>query len=86
MLMWSLLLWVAWDSFEFEKASCVSGYSFHDPCAFYTKSYYAPLWYDLCNTTAHNVSSCPFYACYAHLDLSLPLALLTLEYKTQEDG
>ena len=25
---WSLLEWVAWDSFEFEKASCVSGYSF----------------------------------------------------------
>jgi len=25
---WSLLEWVTWDSFEFEKASCVSEYSF----------------------------------------------------------
>ena len=41
---------------------------------FYARSYYAPLWCDLCNTSAHNVSSCLFYACYAHLDLSLPLA------------
>jgi len=74
---WSLLLWAACDSFEFEKASCVSGYSFRDPFAFYAKSYYAPLWCDLCNTSAHNVSSYPFYASYAHLDLSLPLAQCT---------
>ena len=39
---WSLLLWVAWDSFEFEKACCVYRYSFPDPCAFYARSYYAP--------------------------------------------
>ena len=25
---WSLLVWVAWDSFEFEKACCVYRYSF----------------------------------------------------------
>jgi len=81
-----LLLWFAWDSFEFEKACCIYRYSFPDPYAFYARSYYAPLWCDLCNSSVHNVSSCPFYACYAHLDLSLPLALLTLEYKTQEDG
>jgi len=37
-----LLEWIAWDSFEFEKASCVSRYSFLDPCAFYCRSYYAP--------------------------------------------
>ena len=40
---WSLLVWVAWDSFEFEKACCVYRYLFHDPCAFYARSYYAPL-------------------------------------------
>ena len=31
---WYLLEWVAGNSFEFEKASCVYGYLFHDPCAF----------------------------------------------------
>ena len=41
--------WVAWDLFEFEKASCVYGYLFHDPFAFYAKYYYAPLWCDMCN-------------------------------------
>jgi len=35
---WSLLEWVASDSFEFEKANCVYGNSFHDPCAFYARS------------------------------------------------
>ena len=59
------------DSFEFEKASCLSGYSFHDPCAF--RSYYAPLWCDLCNSSTHNVSSCPYYACFAYFDSYLPL-------------
>ena len=29
------------------------------------------------NTSAHSVSSCPFYACYAHLDLSLLLTQCT---------
>jgi len=36
-----LLKWIAWDSFEFEKASLISEYSFLDPCAFYARSYYA---------------------------------------------
>jgi len=65
--------WVAWDSFQFEKAGCVSGYSFHDPCAFYAKSYYAPFWCDTCSSSTHNVSSCPYYAYCAHSDSSLPL-------------
>ena len=33
---WNLLECVAWDSFEFDKASCVYGYSFYDPCLLYT--------------------------------------------------
>jgi len=70
---WSLLEWIAWHSFPFHKASCVSGYSFHDPCTFYATSYFAPLWCELYNSSAHNVSSCPYYACYAHSDSSLPL-------------
>ena len=49
---WSLLEWIAWDSFEFDKASRICGYSCHDPCAFYAKSYYAPLWCDMCNSSA----------------------------------
>ena len=36
------LEWIAWDSFEFEKASHVSRYSFPDSCAFYARSSYAP--------------------------------------------
>ena len=67
---WNLLVWVAWDSFEFEKACCVYRYSFSDPCAFYARSYYAPLWCDLCNTSTHNVSSCLYFACYAHSAVS----------------
>ena len=67
---WSLLLWVACYSFECEKACCVYRYSFPDPCVFYARSFYAPLWCDLCNTSAHNVSSCPYYACYAHSNSS----------------
>jgi len=70
---WSLLEWIAWDSIEFDKASCVYGYSFYDPCAFYARSYYALFWCDMCNSSAHNVSSCPYYACYAHPDSYLPL-------------
>jgi len=35
--------------FEFEKASYVFGCSFLDPCAFYSRSYYAFFWCDLCN-------------------------------------
>jgi len=74
---WNLLLWVAWDSFEFDKACCVCRYYFSDPCAFYARSYYAPLWCDMCNTSSHNVSTCPYYAFYAHSDSSLPLAQCT---------
>ena len=74
---WSLLLWVTWDSFEFDKACYVYHYSFPDPCAFYTRSYYAPLWCDLCSTSSHNVSTCPYYLLYAHSDLPLPLAQCT---------
>jgi len=36
-----LLEWIAWDSFEVEKASRVSKYLFSDPRAFYARSYYA---------------------------------------------
>jgi len=32
---WCLLKWIAWDSFEFEEASHLSGYSIPSPCAFY---------------------------------------------------
>jgi len=68
-----LLEWIGWDSFEFDKASRIYGYSFPDPYAFYAKSHYAPLWCDMCNSSAHNVSSCPYDACYTHFDSSLPL-------------
>jgi len=74
---WSLLEWIAWDSFEFEKASCIYGYSFHGPCVFYARLYYAPFWCDLCNSSDHNTISCPYYACYVHPDSSLPLAQCT---------
>jgi len=37
-----LLEWIAWNLFEFKKASHVSRYSFFDPCVFYARSYYAP--------------------------------------------
>ena len=46
-----MLKWVAWDSFEFEKASRFYDNSFHNPCAFYAKSYYAPFWCDMCNSS-----------------------------------
>jgi len=67
-----LLEWVAWDSFECEKASHVFGYSFPDPCAFYSRFYYAPFWCDLCNFSDHSTNSCPYYACYAQPDFALP--------------
>jgi len=70
---WCLLKRVTRDSFEFEKASRFYGNSFHDPCVFHAKSYYTPPWCDMCNSSVHNVSSCPYYAYYAHSDLSLPL-------------
>jgi len=71
---WNLLEWIAWDSFEFEKTSRVYDYSFHDPYAFYARSYYALFWCDVCNSSDHSVGSCPYYACYAYSDSSLPLA------------
>ena len=54
---WSLLPWIAWHSFEFEKASCLYGYLFYDRCAFYARSCYAPLECDLCNSFDHNANS-----------------------------
>jgi len=60
-----LLEWIAWDSFEFEKTSRVSRYSFFDPCAFYVRSYYAPFWCDFCNSSDHDMNSCPYHACDA---------------------
>ena len=59
---WCLLGWIAWESFEFEKASRVFGYSFPDPCAFYVRSYYVRLRCDMCNSSNHNANSCPYYA------------------------
>jgi len=70
---WSLLEWVALDWFEFDQACRICGYYLPDPCAFYARSYYAPLWCDMCNSYTHNISSCPYYACYIHFDSSLPL-------------
>ena len=61
---WYLLEWITWDSFDFEKASCISRYSFPDPCAFYCRSYYAPFWCDLCSSFDHDINSCPYYAYY----------------------
>lgn len=62
-----LLKLIAWDSFEFEKASRVSRYSFPNPCAFY-----APFWYDFCNASDHNINSCPSYACNGQPDFVSP--------------
>ena len=39
---WYLLKWIAWDSFEFQKTSVISIYSFPDPCAFHTRLFSAP--------------------------------------------
>jgi len=60
-----LLEWIAWDSFEFEEASCIPRYSFSDPSAFYARSYYAPLRHDLCNSSDHDINLCPYYVSYA---------------------
>jgi len=72
-----LLELIAWNSFEFAEVSYVSGYSILDPCAFYTRSYYAPFCYDMCSSSDHIITSCPFYACYPEADLSLPLVQYT---------
>ena len=69
---WYLLEWIGWDLFEFEKASCISGYSFFDPCTFYSRSYYTPFWSDLYNSSDHGTNLCPYYACYAQHDFVLP--------------
>jgi len=68
-----LLEWIAWDSFEFEKASHVSRLSFPDPYAFYARLYYAPSWCDLCNASNHDINSYPYYACYAQHEFALPI-------------
>jgi len=65
-----LLEWIAWNSFGFETASRVSRYSFFDPYALYSRSYYAPFWCDLCNSYDHNTSLCPYFACYAQPDFA----------------
>jgi len=75
---WCLLEWIAWDPFDFEKANCIYGYSFHDPCAFYARLDYAPLSCDMCNSSDHNIISCPYYACYAQPDFASPRIILML--------
>ena len=35
-----MLEWIPWESFEFERASLISRYSFPDSCAFNSRSYY----------------------------------------------
>jgi len=67
-----LLEWIAWDSFEFEKASRISRHSFLDPCSFYSRSYYAPFLCDLCKSSDHDINSCLCYACYAQRDFVSP--------------
>jgi len=72
---WCLLEWIAWDSLKFEKACCIFGYSFPDRSALYDRSCYAPFLVYMCSSSDHNITSCPFYACYAPLNSSFPLAL-----------
>ena len=67
-----MLKWIGWDSFEFEKASRISKYSFPNPCEFYSRCYYAPFWCDLCNSSDHATNSCLYYACYAQHCLASP--------------
>jgi len=59
---------------EFEKARCVSEYSFPNPYVLYASSYYTPFWCDICSSSDHNIFSCPIYARYSELDSSFPLA------------
>jgi len=70
---WYLLEWIAWDSFEFEKATIISKCSFPNPCAFYSRSYYAPFWCDLCNSSDHATNLCPCYACYTQPYVASPI-------------
>jgi len=76
---WYLLEWIALDSFEFEKASYVSAYSFHNPCASYSRSYYATFWCDLYNSFDHVTNFCVLIM-HAILNLTLhhPGIILTL--------
>jgi len=74
---WCLLEWIVWDSFEFEKASHISRYSFPNPSEVYARSYYTPFWCDMCNSSYHNITSCPFYTCYALTYSSFSLAQYT---------
>ena len=60
-----------------KKATRFYGNSFHDPCAFYARLYYAPFWCNLCHSSDRNISSCPYYGSYAHLESSLPLTQCT---------
>jgi len=69
---WCLLEWFAWDSFEFEKAICVSRYSFPDPYAFYSRSCYALFWCELYNSSDHDTNSYLYYPCYVQLDFASP--------------
>jgi len=69
---WCLLEWIAWESFGFEEASRLSGYFIPSPRAFYARSYYAPLWCDMCSFSDHNAYSCPYYACYVQPDFAPP--------------
>ena len=67
-----LLEQITQDSFEFEKATCVSRYSCFDPYAFYARSYYAPFWCCLCHSSDYNINSCPYYTYYAQPDFASP--------------
>ena len=69
---WYLLELIAWDSFEFKKASRISRYLFSDPCAFYTRSYYVPFWFGLCNSSDYEINLCPYHACYVQPDFASP--------------
>ena len=51
----------------------MSRYSFSDPCAFYSRSYYAPSWCDLCKSSNHDINLCLYYGCYPELDFASPM-------------
>jgi len=70
---WHLLEWIACDSFKFEKATIISKYSFPDPCGFCSRSYYAPFWCELCNSSDHDINSCPYYAYCAQPGFASPV-------------
>ena len=39
---------------------------------FMLRSYYVPLWCDMCNSSNHSITSCPYYACSAQPDFASP--------------